>query len=329
MEGNSMNSRERFLMTMKSGKPDRVPYFEEGIRRDVLRAWRRQGLASEMALMEMFATDRREEIDLDVEPHPHPREWPASISELKTFSRRLNPKDPFRLPFRWRDSIQRWKGRDHVLMMRLHQGFFLTMGVRGWNRFYDLMKLMHNDPAFVRAMMQFQGEFVAAFTDRLLNNVELDAAIFSEPIGDNHGSLISPKMYADFVLTSYRPILDVLHKHAVKVVIVRTYANVRQLIPVLLENGFDCLWACEVNTEKMDYLSLRKEFGNALKLIGGIDLDVLHQGRDAIRKEVEEKVPPLITQGGYIPLVDGRVRKDIPLEDYIFYRQLLEKVTTR
>ncbi len=40
-----MNSRERFRETMEYGKPDRVPYFEEGIRDDVLSLWRRQGLA--------------------------------------------------------------------------------------------------------------------------------------------------------------------------------------------------------------------------------------------------------------------------------------------
>ncbi len=38
-----MNSRQRFLETMQFGKPDRVPYFEEGIRKDVLKAWRTTG----------------------------------------------------------------------------------------------------------------------------------------------------------------------------------------------------------------------------------------------------------------------------------------------
>jgi len=62
-------------------------------------------------------------------------------------------------------------------------------------------------------------------------------------------------------------------------------------------------------------------------LIGGIDLDVLRAGKEAIQREVEEKVPPLLAQGGYIPLADGRVRADIPFENYIYYRGLLEKVT--
>ena len=323
-----MNSRERFLETMHYGKPDHVPYFEEGIRREVLKAWRRQGLKSETDLPNMFSTDQREEIELDSDPRPWPRRWPNTKDELAAFARRLDPNDRSRLPSNWDEAVRDWKQRQHVLMMRVHQGFFLTMGVMGWQRFYELMKLIHNDPAFVREMMQIQAEFVAALTERALQDVEIDAAIFSEPIGANHGPLISPKMYADFVLSSYRPVLDVLHRHKVNIVILRTYANARLLVPVLMEHGFDCLWACEVNTISMDYRSLRKEYGSNLRLIGGIDLDVLREGQEAIRNEVEGKVPPLLAQGGYVPLADGRVRADIPLENYIYYRQLLEKVTS-
>jgi len=323
-----MNSRQRFLETMDFGKPDHVPYFEEGIRKEVLKAWRKQGLAKGADLGSMFTTDAREEIDLDLYPHPWPTHWPATKAELNAFARRLNPDDRSRLPHNWKQCVPGWKQRQHVLMMRVHHGFFLTMGVMGWQRFYELMKLIHYDPGFVCDMMKIQAEFAAALTERLLQDVEIDAAIFSEPIGANHGPLISPGMFVDFVLSSYGPLLDVLHRHAVNIIILRTYANARLLVPVLMENGFDCLWACEVNTASMDYRSLREEFGRGLRLIGGIDLDVLREGREAIRAEVEGKVPPLLAQGGYVPLADGRVRQDIPLENYIYYRQLLEKVTS-
>ena len=49
-----MNSRDRFRETMRYGAPDRVPYFEEGIRDDVLRAWRRQGLTRKSEFEAMF-----------------------------------------------------------------------------------------------------------------------------------------------------------------------------------------------------------------------------------------------------------------------------------
>ena len=54
---------------------------------------------------------------------------------------------------------------------------------------------------------------------------------------------------------------------------------------------------------------------------------MLRDGKQAIQREVEQKVPPLLEQGGYIPLADGRVREDISLENYVYYRELLEKIT--
>jgi hypothetical protein len=322
-----MNSRERFLETMRFGRPDRVPYFEEGIRREVLRAWRKQGLKRDMALHEMFPLDRREEIEPDIEPRPRFRRWPSSRSRLDMLRQRLNPGDRGRLPWRWTKKVRAWKDHDHPLMLRVHRGFFLSMGVDGWKRFEEVINLLINDPGFIREAMMIQGEFAAKLAESVVQDVEIDAAVFVEPIAENHGPLISPKMYEELVLSSYDPLLEILNRYHVENIIFLTFANARLLIPGILKRGFNCLWACEVNTEAMDYRDLRREFGRDLRLIGGIDRDVLRSDKEAIRREIEEKVPPLLADGGYVPLADGRVREDVPFENYVYYRRLLEKVT--
>jgi len=324
-----MNSRERFLRTMEFRAPDRVPYFEEGIRDEVVAAWRRQGLAGREDLERRFAADRREEIEPDLDPRPKPDPWPETQSGLKALRKRLDPLDPGRLPASWKASVAAWRSRTHPVMLRVHRGFFLTLGVYGWDRFESVMLRTVGDPAFIAESMRLQGAFAARLAERILGEVDVDAAVFSEPIGGNTGPLISPAMYEAFVLRSYEPLLEVLERFGVKHVIFRTYANARILLPSILKWGFNTLWACEVVIEAMDYRDLRREFGRDLRLIGGIDLDALRRGKEAIRREVEEKVPPLLDQGGYVPLADGRVREDVPLDHYIYYRELLEKVTRR
>jgi uroporphyrinogen decarboxylase len=98
------------------------------------------------------------------------------------------------------------------------------------------------------------------------------------------------------------------------------------LIPSLLNWGIDVLWACEVEQSVMNYPALRAEFGGDLKLIGGIDLDALREGKAAIREAVKT-VAPLVEEGGYIPLADGRVRAEVPYENYVYYRELLREIT--
>ncbi len=323
-----MTSSQRFKETMQYGSPDRVPYFEEGIRKDVLKSWHKQGLPRNTKLSDIFSTDHFEQIMLEVDPSPAYKKWPSSASELDEFKKRLDPNDPNRFPKTWKKQIRGWQKNNQVLFARIHRGFFLTMGVYKWQRFEELMSLVVENPDFVKQIMITQGRFAAKLLDKMLNDIKIDAAVFSEPIGGNDGPLISPNMYEDFVLQSYKPLFDVITKHGIETVIFRTYANARLYIPTILKYGFNCLWACETTIEKMDYRSIRKEFGKDLRLIGGIDLDVLRQGKEAIRREVEEKVPPLIAYGGYVPLADGRVRKDISFENYTYYRQLLEEYTS-
>jgi len=324
-----MNSRERFRKTMQYGRPDRVPYFEEGIRKEVLRVWRKQGLSSEAEFGRMFSRDKREEIELELDPIPNPKTWPSSRSELDVLRKSLDPKQSNRWPGDWSKRARGWRGRDHVLMLRVHRGFFLSMGVRDWTRFMDVMRFIIKDPGLVRETMRIHGEFSAQMAERVLQEVEIDAAVFTEPIGGNDRPLISPRMYEDFVLTSHEPLMALLKRHRVETIIFRTFANSRLLIPSILKWGFNCLWACEVNVDAMDYRNLRREFGRALGLIGGIDLDVLRRDKEAIRREIEEKVPPLLAEGGYVPLADGRVREDVPFENYTYYRRLLEQVTAK
>jgi hypothetical protein len=313
---------------MQYDKPDRVPYFEEGIRKEVLGAWSNKGFASETDFARMFPSDEREEIELDLDPIPMPEKWPASRMELQAFRKRLDPNTSKRWPADWSSKVRGWRKRDHVLMLRMHRGFFLSMGVHDWSRFAEVVRLTVKDPEFVREMMGIQGEFAAQMAERVLNEVDIDAAVFTEPIGGNDRPLISPLMYEDFVLTNHAPLLALLKRHCVDTIIFRTFANSRLLIPSILKKGFNCLWACEVNVDAMDYRDLRREFGRELRLIGGIDLDVLFQDQEAIRREIEQKVPPLLVDGGYIPLADGRVRKDIPFENYAYYRSVLKQVTS-
>jgi hypothetical protein len=314
---------------MQYGTPDCVPYFEEGIRRAVIKVWRKQGLPREADLSKMFPTDGREEIDVDLEPRPKPRKWPTSLADLPALQRALDPYHKRRLPWRWAKRVRDWKNRDHVLMLRVHRGLFLSMGVRGWQRFTEVIRMLVYAPEVVQETMRIQGEFAAKLAEKVLQQVDVDAAVFSEPIGENHGPLISPPMYEEFVLPSYEPLLDVLGRHGVETIIFRTFANARLLIPGILKWGFNCLWACEVSLDDMDYRDLRREFGPDLRLIGGIDLDALRHDKEAIRREVEEKLPPLLEDGGFVPLADGRVREDVAYENYLYYRRLLEKVTKR
>jgi hypothetical protein len=322
----NMNSRQRFHETLSFGSPDRVPLFPEGMRDEVLRKWTREGLTSKNDFYRMFVYDEWEEIETDLAPHPPLRRGILSKSDLTRFQRSLDAHASRRLPTNWKKKVRAWQNREHVLMLRVHRGLFLTFGVDGWRSFAELVRLLCDEQELVRQSMQIQGKFAAALAERILNDVEVDAVIFSEPISSTHGSLISPSMYEDLVLCSYQPLLDVTRKFGIDTIIFRTYANSRAILPVVFKTDINCLWSCECESDGMDYRQLRNSLGNRIRLIGGIDADVLLTDRERIQCELEEKAIPLLAQGGFIPLADGRVRENVPFDNYVYYRKLLEKL---
>ncbi len=323
-----MNACQRFHETLNFGTPDRVPLFQEGIRDEVLATWHSQGMSVKTNLAKMFQYDELEEIEPELDPHPSIPIFPTNQAVLKKLVQRLDPNDPWRLPANWHKKVRDWQHRQHVLLLRIHRGYFLTMGVEGWQSFMEAIRLLIDEPSFVQEVMRIQADFAIRLAERILQEVKVDGVIFSEPVSGNHGPLISPKMYEDFVLRSYDPILSTIERYKVKYLILRTYANPHALLPKAFKGRFNCLWACECNSEAMDFRKLRAEFGCGLRLIGGIDTDVLRQDKAAIRREIEEKVLPLLAEGGFIPLADGRVREDIPYQNYMFYRRLLEDMAS-
>ena len=302
---------------MSGGTPDRVPFFEEGIRPDVIKAWKEQGMPGDVPLTELLPFDRRVEIAPDLLP----RKWPDNTTGLENFRRSLDPDDPARLPDNWPEP-----GGDDAILLRVHRGLYQTLGVAGWRRFAEVNLLLKDDPELVRAMLTIQAQFAAGLAERILSEVTIDAAIFSEPISGNSGPLVSPQMFDQLIDFSYKPLLDVLRRHGVETLIFRTYANSRTLLPVVLERGFNTLWACETAVEEMDYADIRREYGRDLRLIGGIDVDALRHDIETIRRELQSKLPPLLEQGGFIPLADGRVRAVVPYDNYTYYRNLLAEV---
>ena len=104
----AMSSRQRFRETMQYGRPDRLPYFEEGIRDEVVEVWRRQGLAADADLASLFPSDPVEHIEADLAPRPAFEQWPTSRAELAGLAKRLDPEDAARLPEGWAEEFHTW-----------------------------------------------------------------------------------------------------------------------------------------------------------------------------------------------------------------------------
>lgn len=196
-------------------------------------------------------------------------------------------------------------------------GFYLMGMQRFLTAFYDMPDLLHDMFATV-ATLALTG------LRALLARVKLDYVTFAEDLAYRGGPHISPRTYAEFWLPYQQPLLAELQRHGVPVICLWTSGNIHPLLPLLLESGFNCTWPAE-RAAGMDPVELRRRFGRALRLGGGIAKEALIAGPEAINRELEH-LAPVIADGGYLPAVDDMVPPEVPLSHYRHCVEALRKI---
>jgi hypothetical protein len=250
-------------------------------------------------------------------------DWPvkdwATWKELK---KRLDPNAPERLPADWDAYVQELNSQDDPVVLQV-AGFFHWP--REWVGSENVLYMFYDDPALIEDMMDQLLYLSTEVIKRVVKDIKVDEADFSEDIAYKTGPLISPDMVRRFMVPRYKKIAELLRSHGVDIIFLDSDGNLEQLIPLWLESGINYVWPLEVAAGN-DIVALRKKYGKDLILSGGIDKWALLKGKEAIKEEVMSKVPFLLEKGGYFPSVDHMVAPDVTLENYCYYINTLREV---
>jgi uroporphyrinogen decarboxylase len=326
-----MNDRERFIKTLKFERPDRVPYFEQFIREDTVERWRKEGLPRGVDIEEYFHLDHREVLPLALSYREMEGRFDYPIEnerDLERFRAFLDGARKKAYPRNWKKLVEQCRVRDYpVGVGAWESGILLFLGVIDSPSLTRACLLMCDNPGLVNAIMDEAADYLIKGIEPALEQVDVDFAYFTEPIAGSNGPVISPKMFREFVIPRYERVAEFLKRHGVTIIIMRSFGNIEALLPDMVKAGVNGLWLTETVPSGMDYRAIRKKYGRELALIGGIDSNVLTRDKEAIKKEIYEKAPPLLKSGGYIPTIDNRARAHIPFDNFVYYRKLIEEIS--
>ena len=323
-----MNERERFTKTMRFERPDRAPRFEQYIRDDTIKRWRKEGLPRDVDIEEYFNLDHREVLPLKLALRELPRlETPIeSENDLNRLRKYLEKALKGAYPRDWTKLVEKYKKRDYpVGVAAWESGILQFLGVIGWSSLERACLMLYDKPDLADSIIELFADFLVRGVERALEDVEIDFAYFTEPIAGGYGPVISPEMFRKLAIPRYKKVIAPLKERGVDI-IMRSFGNIDLLLPDMVEAGITGLWMTDMVPSNMDYMAIRKKYGQKLALIGGIDSAVLTRDEQAIEEEIYSKAPPLLESGGYIPTIDNRPRAHIPFKNFVFYRKLLEKV---
>jgi len=358
-----MTARERFHATFEYGSPDRVFLMPQWAFNETRRRWLREGQPWDQHFNTYFGFDRQETLPLNsgLWPPPESRtieqtaQWHITENELgertkswtdremgmsqrlqfpvrdrdswEAFKRRLDPDAPCRYPEYWDDLKRAYRDRDYPL--GIHAGSYYGW-IRNWVGMEHLALWYYDCPDLVHEMTEFVTDFILRLMRRALDEIpDLDFALMWEDMAMKTGSLISPKLFREFMLEPMKRVTRVLNEYGIEIIMVDSDGRVDELIPLWLEAKVNLVYPHEVASD-CDVVRYRKEFGRDLRMLGGIDKRLLIAGRDkkGIEREVMTKVPPLVAEGGYSPMVDHAVPPDVSFDNFKHYIDLVHQVCT-
>jgi uroporphyrinogen decarboxylase len=239
------------------------------------------------------------------------------------FKKWLNPDQPSRYPEYWDDVVRCYKGRDYPL--GIAAGSYYGW-LRDWVGMENLALWYYDRPDLLRDIVGYVADFVIRWTARALEDIpDIDFASIWEDMCMKTGPLISPELYRTFHLEPMKRVLKVLRQAGVKLITLDSDGMVDELLPLWMEAGIDVIYPIE-RASGCDPVRYRTQHGKKLRMYGGMDKRVLRDGtpRKAIEEEVS-RTAPLIREGGYVPIVDHAIPPDVPLENYRYYRGLVNE----
>jgi hypothetical protein len=242
------------------------------------------------------------------------------------YRKRLDPNDPRRYPKDWdaeayARTLEMYQDGPTVVRFNGFYGFGAQlMGIPTFNLMF------YKDPDLIHDMIDyweyFTVETIRPAVEMLKDRIDL--AFWWEDMADRHGPCISPKTFKEFLLPHYKRVTSFLSRHKIDRVIMDTDGNIKPMLDLLIEAGINGQWPLEVNAG-MNAVELRKKYGEKLFLVGNLDKAELAKGGEAMRREVDSKVPVLKELGGYLPGADHLVPVEFTLERYKEYADYIKR----
>ena len=175
------------------------------------------------------------------------------------------------------------------------------------------------DPDWVADMATTYADLTIALMEVLFEEEgKPDGIWFYEDMGFKERPFMSPEMYRDLIQPAHKKTFDFCHSLDLPV-LVHSCGFIEPLVPGLIEAGMDCLQVIEIKAG-MDLLKLKKNFGDRIVLCGGMDArNLVANDIDTIRKELNEKIPVVKENSGYILHSDHSIPTTTNYETYRFF----------
>ncbi|NQU75786.1 MAG: hypothetical protein HQ546_05675 [Planctomycetes bacterium] len=173
------------------------------------------------------------------------------------------------------------------------------------------------DPELIAEMFRRSADFAIALSREAINRYRLDWLWTGDDAASQLAMLMSRRSWRDLIKPQLKRVVDVGKSKGLYVAF-HSCGAIRSIIGDLIEIGVDVLNPIQCNCPGMDPLELKREFGDKVAFMGGVDTQgVLPNGTaDEVRRATAKLVDGMTADGGgYILAASHTVPPETPLEN--------------
>lgn len=135
-----------------------------------------------------------------------------------------------------------------------------------------------------------------------------------DDLGMQFSGFFSPEMFREMILPHYKRLFGEYKKNG-QYIMMHSCGNIMSYLPMLIDAGLDALEPVQPCNGLRE---IKREFGNDLVFMGGIDTQALpYMPQDEVRVMTREAIEILGKGGRYIIAPSQEIMNDVPLENVI------------
>lgn len=182
----------------------------------------------------------------------------------------------------------------------------------------DYFVKMHTDPDVVEAVTDHVVNFYMQANDLLFKKCadRMDMYFFGNDFGSQLDLMISPEAFRRFMLPSIRKLADQARSYGLRLM-THSCGSIGRIIPDLIDTGIEILHPIQAKAVGMDAKTLKKNFGDHLIFMGGVDTQELlpfgtpQEVRDEVRRLKDIFGPNYIVSPSHESILPGVTAENI------------------
>ena len=234
-------------------------------------------------------------------------------------------------PYDWIDETGFWQMlREKTLALRQKTDKALLLGVGcnlfEWGTFLrridnfltDLYLEPENVHKLMDELMQRHLDFLGKVCEAVGDIV--DILKFGDDLGTNTGPFIPNETYREFFLPRHKQLCEFVKAHSKAHTMLHCCGGIYELIPDLIEAGFEILNPIQINAINMEPKRLKLEFGRELTFWGGgiNTQSVLNRATPAeVKKHVTENLEAFSPGGGFVFNTVHNILSEVPPQNIV------------